>query len=84
MIYLRQRACRQVTADKQALINGLVELIYDFLPLGSHSSNAITFHSIFKESRIHRYLKKVQIKPTDYSMDLLTYIAIMNNCLGQL
>jgi uncharacterized protein (TIGR02391 family) len=55
---LRKKACRQVTADRQALINELVDLIYDFLPLNSHSLNAVTFRTIFRESKIYRYLER--------------------------
>lgn len=52
------KAVRRITADKKALIGELVEILYDFLPLSSRSKNAVTFYSIFGESRVDNYLDK--------------------------
>lgn len=48
---------RKITADKKERLNRLAEILYDFIPLTSHFRNAVTFHSIFKESSVGHYLK---------------------------
>jgi uncharacterized protein (TIGR02391 family) len=50
------KSVMRITTDKKAKINGLVEVIQSFLPLSSRSNSAITFKTIFKESKIDKYL----------------------------
>jgi uncharacterized protein (TIGR02391 family) len=52
----RMKAALRITADKKAKINELVEIVHSFLPLSSRSKSAITFTTIFKESKVDRYL----------------------------
>lgn len=46
----------RITADKRANIYALIEIVHTFLPLSSRSKTAVTFTSIFKESKVERYL----------------------------
>ncbi|MEQ9277949.1 MAG: TIGR02391 family protein [Balneola sp.] len=61
------KAVRRITANTKALISELVEILYPFLPLSSRSKTAVTFISIFKESKVEKYLgnssyKKAQLQ----------------------
>lgn len=47
---------KKITADEKDKIRNLVDVLYNFLPLSSHSKKAITFFSIFKESDVNKYL----------------------------
>lgn len=58
----KKKAVRKVTASKKTLLNRLAEILYDFLPLSSRSKNAITFTTIFAESKIEGYLKGCDVK----------------------
>ena len=49
-------AVRKVTADKGAELGRLANLLYEFLPLSSHSESATTFRTIFSESFVGHYL----------------------------
>jgi uncharacterized protein (TIGR02391 family) len=50
------KSAQRITADKRAKINALVEIVHLFLPLSSRSKSAITFTTIFKESKVDKYL----------------------------
>lgn len=52
------KAVRRVTADKKVLIGEMVEVLYHFLPLKSRGKGAVHYYSIFKESKVHKYLGK--------------------------
>jgi uncharacterized protein (TIGR02391 family) len=53
----KKRCVRRVTAPVRQRLNDLAEILYEFLPLTSHSKNAVTYSSIFAESRIEAYLR---------------------------
>lgn len=52
----KKLSIRRVTASVQERLNHLAAILYNFLPLTSHSSNAVTFTSIFAESNVKDYL----------------------------
>jgi len=52
----RQKAVRKITTEKKEQLNRLSEILYDFLPLTANSKKAVTFYSIFAESKISHYL----------------------------
>lgn len=47
---------KRVSAAQREALSRLADILYDFLPLSSHSPNAVTFRSIFAESNIEKYL----------------------------
>jgi len=49
-------AVRRITADKRDLIRQLTDILCDFLPLTSHAKNAVTFQTIFAESKVDHHL----------------------------
>ena len=52
----KKNAIRSITAPRKAHLNKLAGILYEFLPLSSISSNAVTFRSIFRGSKIDHYL----------------------------
>lgn len=58
-----KRRKRLSAAEREAL-SRLVDVLYDFLPLTSYSESAVTFRSIFAESRIAKYLDPSSKKAT--------------------
>ena len=59
---MKRKAVKRVTADKRILLQHLAEILYKFLPLNSHSKNAVTFRSIFAESSVEKYLDGHEVK----------------------
>ncbi len=51
-----RRSVRKVTAAKKVELSRLANLLYEFLPLTSHSASATTFKTIFSGSSIGHYL----------------------------
>lgn len=51
------KAVRKVTTAKKLAIQDLVEITKDFLPLSTYRGKGITFQSIFKESKVDKYLQ---------------------------
>ena len=51
------KATRHITANVRVHIHELVDVLCNFLPLDSHAKSAVTFKSIFAESRIEHYLE---------------------------
>lgn len=49
-------AIRRITAPVQERLNRLADILYDFLPLSSRSTSAVTFTSIFAASGVAHYL----------------------------
>lgn len=50
-------AVRRITTGRRELIRRLSDILSGFLPLTSHSEHAVTFNSIFAESKIDKYLE---------------------------
>lgn len=53
---MAKKICRKIGANEKILINKLAEILYDFLPLSSPAKNTTTFKTIFKESKVDKYL----------------------------
>jgi len=58
----KRRSVRRIGAAEREKLSRLAEILYNFLPLDSHSDNTVTFRTIFAESGIERYFAKVRIK----------------------
>ena len=52
----KNRATRRITAPVRERLDRLAEVLADFLPMTSSSSNTTTFRTIFAESRVEHYL----------------------------
>ena len=52
----RRKAVRRITAEKKECLNRLSAILYNFLPLSANSKKAVTYNSIFAESKIAHYL----------------------------
>ncbi len=53
-----RKAVRTITTDLRETIVNLAELTYDFIPIVSRSPKVETFHTVFRESKIHSYIPK--------------------------
>ncbi len=53
---MSRKTIRKMTAERRKLINQLVEILYNFLPLDAKSKNTVTYKSIFRESSVKKYL----------------------------
>lgn len=50
----KRKVVRRVRTPKRECINRLADILKNFLPLTTHSKNAISFTSIFRQSGIDR------------------------------
>lgn len=69
----RKRCIRRLTTARKVAVNRLVDILYEYLPLTSHSTSAVTFATIFAESALAGYLRE-DVNKRQNLMNVLTKV----------